>query len=67
MNAARPEYLATLVVSFPTGEERYQQGSGGKFQALDQAGLFQEIYCCSIPWNWKKPYSEATTRPTTWY
>jgi radical SAM superfamily enzyme YgiQ (UPF0313 family) len=44
MNAAQPEYLATLVVSFPAGEERYQQGFGGEFEALDQAGLFQEMY-----------------------
>jgi radical SAM superfamily enzyme YgiQ (UPF0313 family) len=26
MSAAQPEYLSTLVVSFPTGVERYQQG-----------------------------------------
>jgi radical SAM superfamily enzyme YgiQ (UPF0313 family) len=44
MNAAQPEYLATLVVSFPTGVERYQQGFKGEFEALDQAGLFQEMY-----------------------
>ena len=44
MSAAQPEYLATLVVSFPTGVERYQQGFGGEFEPLDQAGLFQEIY-----------------------
>ena len=44
MNAAQPEYLATLVVSFPAGEERYQQGFDGEFEALDQAGLFQEMY-----------------------
>ncbi len=44
MNAAQPEYLSTLVVSFPMGLERYQQGFGGDFEALDQAGLFQEMY-----------------------
>ena len=44
MSAAQPEYLSTLVVSFPTGVERYQQGFGGEFEALDQAGLFQEMY-----------------------
>ncbi len=44
MSAAQPEYLATLVVSFPTGVERYQQGFGGEFEPLDQAGLFQEMY-----------------------
>lgn len=43
MNAAQPEYLSTLVVSFPAGVERYQQGFGGEFEALDQTGLFQEM------------------------
>lgn len=44
MSAAQPEYLSTLVVSFPTGMERYQQGFKGEFEALDKAGLFQEMY-----------------------
>jgi len=43
MNAAQPEYLSTLVVSFPMGEARYQAGFGGEFEALDQAGLFREM------------------------
>lgn len=44
MNESQPEYLSTLVVSFPTGLERYQAGFDGEFEALDQAGLFQEMY-----------------------
>ena len=44
MNQSQPEYLSTLVVSFPTGMERYQAGFNGEFEALDQAGLFQEMY-----------------------
>jgi radical SAM superfamily enzyme YgiQ (UPF0313 family) len=44
MTAAQPEYLSTLVVSFPNGVERYQQGFGGEFKALDQQGLFQEMF-----------------------
>jgi radical SAM superfamily enzyme YgiQ (UPF0313 family) len=44
MNEAQPEYLSTLVVSFPTGVERYQAGFNGEFEPLDQAGLFQEMY-----------------------
>jgi len=44
MSAAQPEYLSTLVVSFPTGMERYQQGFKGEFKPLDKAGLFQEMY-----------------------
>ncbi len=44
MSEAQPEYLSTLVVSFPNGVERYQQGFGGEFEPLDQADLFQEMY-----------------------
>jgi radical SAM superfamily enzyme YgiQ (UPF0313 family) len=44
MNAAQPDYLSTLVVSFPAGIDRYQQGFQGEFEALDQHGLFQEMY-----------------------
>jgi radical SAM superfamily enzyme YgiQ (UPF0313 family) len=43
MNEAQPEYLATLVVSFPTGMDRYQAGFRGEFEPLDQPGLFQEM------------------------
>ena len=44
MTAAQPDYLSTLVVSFPDGVERYQEGFGGEFEALDQPGLIQEMY-----------------------
>ena len=43
MNEAQPEYLATLVVSFPMGTERYQAGFRGEFEPLDQPGLFREM------------------------
>jgi radical SAM superfamily enzyme YgiQ (UPF0313 family) len=43
MNAAQPEYLATLVVSFPTGIERFAAGFDGEFEPLDQRGLFREM------------------------
>ena len=43
MNEAQPEYLSTLVVSFPLGMERYQQGFRGEFEPLDQPGLFREM------------------------
>ncbi|MEH6627672.1 MAG: radical SAM protein [Motiliproteus sp.] len=42
-NATQPEYLATLVVSFPGGDQRFVEGFGGKFEALDQQQLFQEM------------------------
>ena len=44
MNEAQPEYLSTLVVSFPTGMDRYQAGFNGEFEALDQRNLFQEMF-----------------------
>jgi radical SAM superfamily enzyme YgiQ (UPF0313 family) len=43
MNEAQPDYLATLVVSFPMGTQRYQEGFKGEFEPLDQRGLFQEM------------------------
>jgi len=43
MNAAQPEYLSTLVVSFPAGVERYQAGFQGEFEPLDQPRLFAEM------------------------
>ena len=43
MNAAQPEYLSTLVVSFPAGMDRYQAGFDGAFEPLEQPGLFREM------------------------
>jgi radical SAM superfamily enzyme YgiQ (UPF0313 family) len=45
MNEAQPQYLSTLVVSFPAGVDRYQAGFNGEFEPLDQQGLFQEMFC----------------------
>lgn len=42
VNATRPEYLATLVVSFPQGEERFRESYTG-WEPLDQIGLFREM------------------------
>ena len=44
MSDAQPDYLSTLVVSFPLGVERYQAGFGGEFEPLDQHGLFREMH-----------------------
>ena len=41
-NATQPEYLATLVVSFPQGEERFRAGFPG-WEPLDQRELFVEM------------------------
>ena len=43
MNEAQPEYLSTLVVSFPQGMDRYQAGFCGEFEPLDQPALFREM------------------------
>ncbi|NMY39861.1 radical SAM protein [Pseudomonas sp. WS 5013] len=42
MNAAQPEFLSTLVVSFPMGEARFREGFGD-FQPLGQQQLFLEV------------------------
>jgi radical SAM superfamily enzyme YgiQ (UPF0313 family) len=44
MNAAQPDYLSTLVISFPLGMERYQRGFNGEFAELDQQELFREMH-----------------------
>lgn len=44
MNATQPEYLSTLVVSFPMGEKRFQTNFPN-FKALNQTQLFQEMEC----------------------
>ena len=41
-NATQPEYLATLVVSFPLGEQRFRAGFP-EWEPLDQHGLFVEM------------------------
>ncbi len=43
MNETQPEFLSTLVVSFPLGDERFKAGFEGKFEPLQQMDLFQEI------------------------
>ncbi len=42
VNAVQPEYLATLVVSFPLGEARFRQGFP-LWEPLPRAGLFAEM------------------------
>src|SRR5690606_9079347 len=40
MNEAQPDYLSTLVVSFPLGEQRVKDGFDNNFVQLDQQQLF---------------------------
>ncbi len=42
MNAAQPEFLATLVVSFPLGETRFRENFPG-WEPLSVLGLMQEM------------------------
>jgi radical SAM superfamily enzyme YgiQ (UPF0313 family) len=43
MNESQPEFLATLVVSFPLGEQRFQRGFGGDYVAMNGIQLAQEM------------------------
>ena len=43
MNEAQPDYLSTLVVSFPFGEQRFAEAFNGSFRQLTQIELFQEM------------------------
>ncbi len=43
MNECQPDFLSTLVVSFPMGMERFQQGYKGEFSMLTQHELFEEM------------------------
>lgn len=42
MNATQPEYLSTLVVSFPLGDARFKERFA-EFEPLDQQALFIEL------------------------
>ena len=42
MNETQPEFLSTLVVSFPMGDARFKQRFA-EFEQLDQQGLFIEL------------------------
>jgi radical SAM superfamily enzyme YgiQ (UPF0313 family) len=42
INAAQPEYLSTLVVAFPKGEERFRSAFP-EWEPLPQIGLFKEM------------------------
>lgn len=45
MNETQPEYVSTLVVSFPMGEQRFREAFGGLYEPLSQMDLFSEIRC----------------------
>lgn len=43
VNETQPNYLATLVVTFPLGMDRFLERFPAEFNLLDQAGLFMEM------------------------
>ena len=43
VNAIQPDYLSTLVLSFPAGDLRFRKAFGDDFEPLDQRGLFEEM------------------------
>lgn len=43
MNEAQPDYLSTLVVSFPLGEDRLKAGFNYEWSLMDQTALFLEL------------------------
>ena len=43
MNEAQPDYLSTLVVSFPLGQAKFAKNFVNGFQLPDQQGLFLEM------------------------
>jgi len=45
MNAAQPEYLSSLVVEFPHGEERFAAPFEGRWRKLSRQELFTEMAC----------------------
>lgn len=42
-NLTQPEYLATLVINHPHGQERFQAGFGGQYEWMDQPARFREM------------------------
>lgn len=43
VNETQPDYLATLVLTFYRGREKFEAGFGGAFVALDTVGLCEEM------------------------
>lgn len=43
MNETQPEFVSTLVVSFPMGEDRFRAGFDGQYEPLRQEDLFHEV------------------------
>jgi radical SAM superfamily enzyme YgiQ (UPF0313 family) len=44
MNEAQPDFLSTLIVSYPLGDQRVVEGFNGNYQLPDQHDLFVELH-----------------------
>ncbi|MCB2387849.1 radical SAM protein [Thalassolituus alkanivorans] len=44
MNEAQPDFLSTLIVSYPLGDQRVVEGFNGNYQLPDQHYLFVELH-----------------------
>ncbi len=44
MNEAQPDFLSTLIVSYPLGDQRVAEGFNGHYRLPDQHDLFVELY-----------------------
>jgi len=43
LNETQPEFVSTLVVTFPTGEQRFREVFGDNYEPLTQKELFEEM------------------------
>ena len=43
MNEAQPDFLSTLIVSYPLGDQRVKEGFNGDYELPDQRTLFMEM------------------------
>lgn len=43
MTESQPDYLSTLIVSYPLGDARVKEGFGGEYELPDQRSLFLEL------------------------
>lgn len=43
MNAAQPDFLSTLIVSYPLGDQRVKEGFNGNYELPSQLELFKEL------------------------
>ena len=64
MNAAQPEFLSTLVVSFPQGDGRFRRDMN--FEPLPLSDLLVELEGCWVIFSCVTRCSAATTPPTIW-